>query len=62
MMRSNFLRGFRLRDLQGIDDYLQGIPAISTLQSMEFTSPITFFVGENGSGKSTLLEALVHHC
>lgn len=25
---------------------------------MEFTSPVSFFVGENGSGKSTLLEAI----
>jgi len=25
---------------------------------MDFTSPVTFFVGENGSGKSTLLEAI----
>jgi len=25
---------------------------------IQFTSPVTFFVGENGSGKSTLLEAM----
>lgn len=25
---------------------------------LEFSSPVTFFVGENGSGKSTLLEAM----
>jgi len=34
------------------------IPAIQSLKSLDFTSPVTFFVGENGSGKSTLLEAL----
>lgn len=34
------------------------VPAIRTLPELEFTSPITFFVGENGSGKSTLLEAI----
>lgn len=28
------------------------------LQSLTFTSAVTFFVGENGSGKSTLLEAI----
>jgi predicted ATPase len=28
------------------------------LRQLEFTSPVTFFVGENGSGKSTLLEAI----
>lgn len=29
-----------------------------SLRQLEFTSPVTFFVGENGSGKSTLLEAI----
>ena len=29
---------------------------------MEFTAPVTFFVGENGSGKSTLLEAMAIAC
>jgi predicted ATPase len=29
---------------------------------LEFTSAVTFFVGENGSGKSTLLEALADFC
>ena len=40
------------------DSYLFKIPAISTLNRMKFTSPVTFFSGENGSGKSTLLEAI----
>ena len=30
--------------------------------SLEFTSPVTFFVGENGTGKSTLLEAIAELC
>ncbi len=34
------------------------LPIIQHWQPLEFTSPITFLVGENGSGKSTLLEAL----
>jgi predicted ATPase len=38
------------------------IPAIATLERIEFHPNITFFVGENGSGKSTLLEALAVHC
>jgi predicted ATPase len=29
-------------------------------RSIEFHSPVTFFVGENGSGKSTLLKALAN--
>lgn len=38
--------------------YLRDIEAINGLTTLEFTNPITFFVGENGSGKSTMLEAL----
>jgi predicted ATPase len=34
------------------------VPAVRALDSLEFTSPVTFFVGENGSGKSTLLEGI----
>lgn len=35
------------------------IPALQDLR-VEFTTPVTFLVGENGSGKSTLLEALAY--
>lgn len=28
------------------------------LSSLDFTAPVTFFVGDNGAGKSTLLEAI----
>lgn len=34
------------------------LPLLQTLPDLEFSAPVTFFVGENGSGKSTLLEAL----
>jgi predicted ATPase len=34
------------------------IPVIKALNTLEFPTPITFFVGENGSGKSTVLEAI----
>ncbi|SDA94312.1 Predicted ATPase [Algoriphagus alkaliphilus] len=34
------------------------IPAFKGLETLDFKSPITVFVGENGSGKSTLLKAL----
>lgn len=34
------------------------LPLIQNFQSLTFTQPVTFFVGENGSGKSTLLEAI----
>jgi len=42
--------------------YLRGIPALSGLDRLDFSCPVTFFVGENGSGKSTLLEALAVQC
>jgi predicted ATPase len=34
------------------------VPAIASLDVLECSPSVTFFVGENGSGKSTLLEAL----
>jgi len=34
------------------------IPVIQNLVNIEFSSAVTFFIGENGSGKSTLLEAI----
>jgi len=34
------------------------VPVVRTLDTIELTTPVTFFVGENGSGKSTLLEAM----
>lgn len=38
--------------------YLRDIEALKDVEELEFSHPITFFVGENGSGKSTLLEAI----
>ena len=55
----NYITGIRLRDMpQG---YLANLPVVKHLyrsKELEFTNPVTFFVGENGSGKSTLLEAI----
>lgn len=34
------------------------VPVVRTLESIELSTAVTFFVGENGSGKSTLLEAM----
>ena len=39
-------------------DFPFNLPVLQGLETLEFTTPVTFFVGENGSGKSTLLEAL----
>lgn len=32
--------------------------AMKGFQSIEFTKPVTFIIGENGSGKSTIIEAI----
>ncbi len=36
------------------------VPAIKNLAMLEFTTPVTFLVGENGSGKSTFMEAVAN--
>lgn len=38
------------------------IPILSSGLNLEFSSNVTFFVGENGSGKSTILEAIAEGC
>jgi len=34
------------------------LPLLQELKELEFSAPITMFVGENGSGKSTILEGI----
>jgi predicted ATPase len=34
------------------------LPVVRDLETLAFTAPVTFLVGENGSGKSTLLEGI----
>jgi len=45
-------------EIDNPDVYPFSIPALANLDSLEFNSAVTFFVGENGSGKSTLIEAI----
>lgn len=53
------LRSITLRDDKVLPTgFPFDVPVIRNLETLEFKSPITFFVGENGSGKSTLLEAI----
>jgi predicted ATPase len=40
------------------DSFPFNLPLVKNFVGIEFTSSVTFFVGENGSGKSTLLEAI----
>lgn len=59
MLSSQLINGVMI-DWDRIDreSYLWDIPAISGINHIAFTHPVTYFVGENGSGKSTLLEAI----
>src|SRR5216683_7856134 len=43
------------------DQYPFNVPPIASLDALQITSRICFFVGENGTGKSTLLEAIAAH-
>lgn len=54
------LRSIDIRTFQTEDDsgFPYHIPIIRNLESLEFSTPVTFLVGDNGSGKSTLLEAI----
>ena len=57
----NYLRSICLREPPQRDLYLRDIPAVQQLlrgEPMEFSRPVTVFVGENGTGKSTILEAI----
>ena len=42
--------------------YPFSVPAVRATGTLEFTSSVTFLVGENGSGKSTVLEGLAAAC
>ena len=43
------------------DEYPFNVPPIASLEAIDITSRVCFFVGENGTGKSTLLEAIAAH-
>ena len=54
------LKSVKVRDWDDSEnsEFPFSLGIIQSLKSMNFNSPVTFFVGENGSGKSTLLETL----
>ena len=52
------LRSIGLPSTINQDDFPFNLPLVQAWETIEFNSPVTFFVGENGSGKSTLMEAV----
>lgn len=44
------------------DCYPFNLHIFNETKSVEFTTPVTFFIGENGAGKSTLLKAIALKC
>jgi predicted ATPase len=55
-------RLFLKSDIDLPQDVFPGsLPFVRSLD-LQFTEPVTFFVGENGSGKSTVMEAIAEIC
>lgn len=54
------LQSITVRDFnsQDKDSFPFTLEIVKSLHEIQFTSPVTFFVGENGTGKSTILEAI----
>ncbi len=42
------------------DRFPFSVPTIKNFKTLEFTTPVTFLVGENGSGKSTFMESVAN--
>ena len=60
-MAADFISRVSFKGKLAPDSYLCDLPVIKFFEKekfMDFSAPVTFFVGENGSGKSTLLEAI----
>jgi predicted ATPase len=56
--KGSFLRSVRRRSGGDEARFPFSVPAVRSLEGLELSGAVTFFVGENGSGKSTVLEAI----
>lgn len=58
-MNEIYIRGIKIDwNRIGQGSYVSRIPSIRSVDQLDFSHNITFFVGENGTGKSTLLESI----
>jgi predicted ATPase len=48
-------------DTTNFTQYPFSLSLIKNLNTIEFPTQVTFFIGENGTGKSTILEAIANH-
>jgi len=55
-----YIKSITVREFnsQDQDSFPFNLEIVRSLRELQFTSPVTFFVGENGSGKSTVMEAI----
>ncbi len=52
-MDDKFIRGIKIDwNRVGESNYVRKIPSIQSINQLDFSNNITFFVGENGTGKS----------
>jgi predicted ATPase len=58
MLVPHLLRVALKRPPADVSAFPFSVPAIRTLEPLDLSARVTFFVGENGSGKSTLLEGI----
>lgn len=61
MHKAKYIGGIRFHKQLDRNSYLNNLPVVKYLSQnheLQFSSEVTFFVGENGTGKSTLLEAI----
>ncbi|ACD94164.1 AAA family ATPase [Trichlorobacter lovleyi] len=60
MQARPYLKAISLKEdmITDWDKYPFNIPAIRNINTLQFHSGVTFFVGENGAGKSTLIESI----
>lgn len=57
-MNDLFVRAVKIDSSVANEQYPFSIPAVRIIESLAFTTPVTFLVGENGTGKSTIIEAI----